>query len=66
MLLAKVYAIAWLTVIAAALIFIFAQNMTNTVTMILGFAASVLVGAGMLVVYPVVMNEEVASQRRGS
>lgn len=39
------------------------DSFTFAATMILGFTASVLAGAGMLVVYPAVMTERVSSER---
>ena len=61
--LAKIYGVAWLVLVGTALGFIAAGSWSNTVTMVLGFALSVLAGAGILVVYPVMINEEVAANR---
>ena len=63
MLVAKIYAVAWLSVAGLTSLLILTGTLTSAAVVVLGFMASVLAGAGMLVVYPVLMNEDLALQR---
>ena len=62
MLVTKIYAAAWLVMTAIAAVVFMAGTLTPAATIALGFAASVLAGAGLLVVYPVLMAEDVRMQ----
>lgn len=65
MLIAKFYGLMWLVVAGAAGLLYAAGAFTFGATITLGFLASVLAGAGMLAVYPALMNEDIRSQRVG-
>jgi hypothetical protein len=59
----KIYGLMWLLVAAAAGVFYLTDSFTYAVTMVLGFAATALGGAGLLVVYPILMSERVRAER---
>ena len=57
MLVARIYGLIWLfTAIAGALLY-FTDSFNTATTMLYGFIVSTLAGAGLLVVFPVVMTE---------
>lgn len=64
MLLAKIYAVSWVLVAGMIGIFYFTDSFTYASAIVLGFITSILGGAGLLVVYPVLMSEDVSSERR--
>lgn len=66
MLIARIYGLMWILVVAAAVALYLTSSFSFGMTMILGFTASVLAGAGMLVVYPALMTEDIASERTSS
>lgn len=63
MLLARIYGQSWVLIAAVAGAFYLTDSFTYGLTMILGFIASVLAGAGLLAVYPAMMTEDVSSGR---
>ncbi|MDQ3750034.1 MAG: hypothetical protein M3367_13645 [Acidobacteriota bacterium] len=63
MLIARIYGLLCLLVAAAAVAVYLTGSFTIATTVILGFIASVLAGAGMLVVYPALLTERVSSRR---
>lgn len=60
MMIARIYGLMWLFVAAIAGALYLTDSFTFAATMILGFTTSVLAGAGLLVVYPVLMTERVS------
>lgn len=64
MFLTKIYGISWLLVVVTAAAMFLTGTLTNVATLILGFIASVLTGAGMLVIYPALMNEDIRGQNQ--
>ena len=63
---AKIYGLMCLLVTAVAAALYLIDSFNFATTMILGFIASVLAGAGLLVVYPALMTEDVSSARKAS
>ena len=63
---AKIYGLMCLLVTAVAVTLYLTDYFNFATTMILGFIASVLAGAGLLVVYPAVMTEDISSGRKAS
>ena len=66
MLIARIYGLLWLLVMAAAVTVYLTGSFNFATTMILGFIASVLAGAGMLAVYPALMTEDVSSTKQSA
>lgn len=64
MLSAKIYGVIWLLFAAIAGVLYLTDSFTFTVSMILGFIASVLGGSGILVVYPIMLTERVSLWRK--
>lgn len=63
MIVARIYAVGWLLLLSLAAVLFFTGTFTSAAVVAVGFIASVLTGAGMLVVYPVLMNEDLRLQR---
>ena len=55
----KMYGLSWLVLAAVVLAVYLAGSLTSEAIVVLGFAASVLTGSGLLVVYPVLLHEDV-------
>ena len=66
MLLARIYGLMCLLVMAGAVTVYLTDSFNFATTMILGFIASVLAGTGILTVYPALMTEDVSSGRKAS
>jgi hypothetical protein len=66
MLVARIYGLMCLFVMAGAVAVYLTDSFNFGTTMILGFIASILAGAGMLTVYPALMREDVSSGRKAS
>ena len=58
----KMYCLSWLLLAAVALGAYLAGSLASGAILVLGFAASVLAGSGLLVVYPVLLHEEVGGR----
>ena len=54
----KLYGASWIVIAAMVLMLYQFGSLTSEAILIVGFAASVLTGAGLLVVYPVLLHEE--------
>jgi hypothetical protein len=63
MIVVKIYGLLWLLVMAAAVTVYLTGSLGFGTTMVLGFVASVLAGAGMLTAYPALMAERVSPGR---
>ena len=66
MMVARIYALMCLLVMAGAVAMYLTDSFNFATTIVLGFIASVLTGAGLLVVYPALMTEDVSSMRKAS
>lgn len=55
----KLYGAGWIVIAAIVLMLYQFGSLTSEAILILGFATSVLAGAGLLVVYPVLLHEDV-------
>ena len=64
MLTARIYVLLWLLLTAVAVNTFLNDSFSYGTTMILGFSASILAGAGLLVVYPALLTERVSSWRK--
>jgi hypothetical protein len=64
MLVARVYGVSFILVAGAIGILYVTDSFTFGTSMVLGFIASVLAGAGLLVVYPALMTERVSLERK--
>lgn len=64
MLVARLYGVMWFLTAAVGGALYLTDSLTFATTMILGFIASVLAGAGILVVYPTMMTEHVSQHRK--
>ena len=65
MLFARIYGLIAMAFAAMVAVFYFGGAFTNGMTIVVGFVASVLVGAFLLAVYPAMLTEKVAEGRRG-
>lgn len=63
MFIAKIYALVWAVVVAAAGVLYFAGAMRSTGLVVFAFAAAALAGVWLLVVLPSVLHEQVQSAR---
>lgn len=59
MLITRIYALSWILVAGAVGVLYLTGSLTYGTVMFSGFITSVLAGAGLLVVYPVLMTEKV-------
>jgi hypothetical protein len=59
----KLYGSSWFVIAAIVFVLYQAGNLTSEAILVLGFAASVLTGAGLLVVYPVLLHEDLGRHR---
>ena len=66
MMIAKIYTLMWVLVVTVIAALYLTDSFTFGTTIVLGFTASVLAGAGLLVVYPALMTEDVSSGRKAS
>ena len=64
MLIARIYALSWILVVGAVGVLHVTDSFTYGTAMILGFVASILAGAGLLVVYPAMLTERFSSGRK--
>ncbi len=64
MLIARMYGLMWLAVAGLAGLLWATGSLTFPAIMVLGFIASVLTGAGLLVVYPAMMHMDLAGQKQ--
>ena len=64
MLVARVYGVSFILVAGAIGVLYLTDSFTFGTSMILGFIASVLAGAGLLTVYPALMTERVSAWRK--
>ena len=63
MFIAKIYALVWALVIAAAVVLYVAGALGSTALVIFAFSAAALAGVWLLVVLPSVLHEQVQSGR---
>lgn len=63
MFIAKIYALMWALVIAAAVVLYYAGALGQTLLVVLAFAVAGLTGAWLLVVLPSVLHEDVQEGR---
>jgi hypothetical protein len=59
----KVYGLGWALIAAIVGVLYQTDSLTSEAILVLGFAASVLTGSGLLVVYPVLLHEDIGQPR---
>lgn len=59
----KLYGISWLLLLGVVSTLYLLGSLGSTEILIVGFAASILNGAGLLVVYPVLLHGEIKEQQ---